>query len=144
MQSGFEIWRFLSTGMWQVPTIILCIIGFICALGHKDKMPKAATILMISLGALLVLSILRPIMNELIWGVFRGEDIKTTANLSSAWGFLSVLIGTAATAGLVFAAFCDRGPSLPANVNPFSGDYVDPKNPYAVPTATPVGPWPKT
>ena len=144
MGGGFDLWRFLSMGMWQIPTILLCIVGIIFALGRKDTMPKAATILMVSLGAMLLLCIARPIGNEVIWGFLRSEDMRSTATLSSVWSIFCMLIDVAATAGVIFAVFCDREAYVKGNTNPFAGDYIDPKNPYAVPTATPVGPWPPT
>lgn len=91
------------------PTIVLCILGIVFALVQREKAPKAATIVILSLVVLLGLVIVRPVVYNLL-GRIEGDGKFA---MVQAWGFVCTLVDVASTAGLIFAAFCDRQAPLP-------------------------------
>ena len=121
----------ISTLMNVGPVVLVCILGIIFAIAQKDKAPKAATFVMISLGVLLVLTVLRSTGAALLNQAHVGFEVM------SIYYFVCNLIELATTGGLIFAAFCDREAPLPA-VNPYllqSGGVPQSSNPYVSPNA---------
>jgi hypothetical protein len=112
----------------QGPTILVCILGIIFALVQREKAPKAATFVMLSLGVLLVLTLVRGV----------GASILLRAELDNVlWLYYALcnLIELATTAGLIFAVFCDRQAPLPGGnpyVQPYGGTPQSP-NPFSIP-----------
>jgi hypothetical protein len=114
----------ISSGL----TIALCVLGIIFALVQREKSPKAATFVMISLVVLLLLMIVRPIG----FNMLRQIDGGAKFTISSIWSFICNLVDMACTAGLIFAAFCDRTAPL-GTPDPFAlqvGGAPPSTNPY--------------
>ena len=124
----------VSTLIGSAPTVLICVLGIIFALVQREKAPKAAIFVIISLVVLLVLTIVRPIG----FNMLRQIDGGAKFTLPSIWGFVCSLVGMAATAGLIFAAFCDRAAPLGA-INPYAQQFGVPPstNPYVAPRPLP-------
>ncbi|MBC7855504.1 MAG: hypothetical protein IAF94_18910 [Pirellulaceae bacterium] len=97
------------------PMIVLCVLGIIFALVQREKAPKAATFVIVSLVVLLLLVIIRPIGYYAI-NLIEGE---VKFSLISLWSFLCSVVDMASTAGLIFAVFCDRAVPMGSN-DPFA------------------------
>ncbi len=107
--------------LWQAPMVLVCLFGMIFAIVHMSKAPKAMTIAALSLGALLLLSFVRPLGHDLLFRFAEG-DIDRRGLLSAVWGIICTLIDAAATARVVFAIFCNRD-LQPAGYPPVPGGY---------------------
>jgi len=129
--SNFLISTLINSG----PTALLCVLGVIFALVQREKAPKAAIFVIISLVALLLLVIVRPIGYHFLSQM--NGDARFT--LFSVWNFGCTLVDVASTAGLIFAAFCDRSAPLGAT-DPFAlqhGGVPQSTNPYIAPKPLP-------
>jgi Na+/H+-translocating membrane pyrophosphatase len=118
------------------PTIVLCILGIVFALVQKEKAPKAAIFVVLSLVVLLGLVIVRPIVYNLLGRI----DSDGKAMMFQAWGFFCTLVDVASTAGLIFAAFCDRQAPAPY-ANPYAKEVTSfPPRPTSFPSPAPLPP----
>ena len=118
--------------MFSGPTIVLCVLGIIFALVQREKAPKAATIVVISLVVLLLLMIVRPIGFSL-QGRFEGD---TRMLFVQIWSFLCSMVGLACTAALIFAVFCDRAAAVGSS-NPFAKEFAPMPAPPSAPAPLP-------
>ena len=132
---GNSLSSMIPTLIGSGPTIVLCILGIIFALVQREKAPKAATFVMISLVVLLLLMIVRPIGYSFLSRM--NGDARFT--MFQVWNLGCGLVGVASTAGLIFAAFCDRGAPLGA-ISPYAqqfGGMPPSGNPYVAPNPLP-------
>ena len=90
---------------------------------QREKAPKAAIIVIISLVVLLLLTLVRPLGYNLL-GRIEGD---AKFSLFQIWGFVCTMVDLASTAGLIYAAFCDR--EVRGYVDPYANPYA--KNPSA-------------
>jgi hypothetical protein len=124
----------LQSLIGTAPAVILCILGIIFAVVQREKAPKAATCVILSLVVLLALTIVRPLGARML------IEMKLMNGLG-AYYFVCNLVDLATTAGLLFAAFCDReAPSLMGN--PYAKDFASfpPQAPPSFPGTAPLPP----
>ena len=117
------------------PTLVLCVLGIIFALVQREKAPKAAIFVIFSLAIMLILMVIRPIGFNLLVRVDR--EIHIT--LINIWSFVCGLVDLGATAGLIYAVFCDRE-TTPGAPDPFAikpPSAVPSGNPYVSPSPLP-------
>lgn len=94
-----------------VMLMFVCVLGIIVGLLHRRRAEKPITIMLASLGILLLISVADVAKEEVLYRLFAsargGGGIIDT--LDRLWYLLASFVKAAATGGLIFAALYDRG-----------------------------------
>jgi hypothetical protein len=90
---------------------LICIAGIVLGLIHRHRAERPITVMLVSLGALVLLSVLDGVVDQVLYGLFAGArgGGGIINSLDSLWKGVAGLFRAAAVAGLVFAVLYDRG-----------------------------------
>lgn len=91
--------------------ILVCIVGIVAGLLHRRRAEKPLTIMIASLGLLVLIMLADRVIEEVLYRLFAsargGGGIIDT--LHRLWYWPYWLVQAVAVAGLIFAALYDRG-----------------------------------
>ena len=90
---------------------LVCIAGIGLGLMHRHRAERAITVMLISLGVIVLLSVLDAAVEQVLYGLFasaRGGG-GIIDSLDIMWKWVAGLFRAAAMAGLIFAVLYDRG-----------------------------------
>lgn len=90
---------------------LVCIAGIVLGLMHRQRAERPITIMLVSLGVIVLLSVLDAAVEGILYGLFasaRGGG-GIINNLDFLWKSVAGLFRAAAMAGLIFAVLYDRG-----------------------------------
>ena len=97
----------------QFPTIVVCVLGLTLAFTLLHKHPRAAPLVCVGLGLLLLASLMQPFIQSLIQNlamrsIGRGTSVMNMTLATSGVAFGFNVLRAIAIAILAYAAFVDR------------------------------------
>ena len=93
--------------MNSLPLAVVYVLGLVMALMQLQRLPRVAAAAGGGFGGLLLILVLRPAVDQLIYAVLRsdGQSISVMLTLT---GLLFNLLSAVATGAIAFAVFADR------------------------------------